>query len=322
MKNLRTIDIEKLEDIPNRSKIRNGLSYRYRNGNIPYGRIWRFLNSKVGSSWDKIFSEFKILSWMPFEHRIEKVLASYVDRNTILKKDGVYFLDEAYGDYRPVSECSIIYKYGCHSFYLHPKTKILCRREKIKRKIELDESFKVLGDYHQLIKIKGIWHEVKGKLVDTGYIEHNGLTYKYMENYVPPMRVESAQFEDAIKSVYPKNHFEDFSKVIFINGKPASPCWNSRFVKKQRNPKECLIKNDTNNYSYRNYVYDKEVKIIIHRQLSSKELKKHGLKNDMIDLLQKPCPICGSFDKENYHCLGHVDKVKRMAWVSTWKLNR
>lgn len=302
MKNLAELDSEKLESVPNRSKMREGSEKRrhYRTNNIPYNRIHRFLNSRVGKSWDAVFSEFKTLEWMPIEHRTEKVLMNDVEKNTILKDGGVHYLDERYGAYRPINE-GFYYTYKWNRFYIHPKTKVLCRREELKKELSFEERvksankkyFKILGHYHQLIKIKGIWHEVKGKPTETDYVTHNGLTYKYIENYVPSIVVESAQFEDATKKVNPKNQP---TNIIFINGKAATPVKTYRYFEKKLNPRECLIKNTADDkYRYYGRVYGHEVKITLCRQLSKKELKRHGLSNDVIPLNTSPCNICGSF---------------------------
>jgi hypothetical protein len=63
-------------------------------------------------------------------------------------------------------------------FYVHPKTKILCHYKPKKvnyRKIQEEEeakTFRILGDYHQLLKFDGIWYEVKGKIIENSFYDN------------------------------------------------------------------------------------------------------------------------------------------------------
>lgn len=307
MKNLAVVDIEKLEEVPSRSRMREGSESRrhYRNYNIPYNRIHRFLESRVGKSWNAVFSEFKTLEWIPAEHRTEKVLTWNVERNTILKDGVVQYLDEGYGDYRPIND-GYYYSYKWNRFYVHPKTKILCRREnrkkgptyKERQKAKHDEHVKILGDYHQLVKIDGIWHEVKGQPIQTGFVKQNGLTYKLIYNYDSPITVESAQFENATKQVCPKPNWNRTSSgIVFINGQPAIPQRKGEYIEQRLSPRECLIQGVLNEsfYGKRNY---SSVKITLFRQISKKELKRYGLSNDVKPAIEtKACKICGSFGR-------------------------
>lgn len=310
MKNLAVIDLDKLEDVPTRSKMREGSEGRrhYRNWNVPYNRIHRFLNSRVGKSWDAVFSEFKTLQWVPVEHRTEKILLWSVEKNTVLKDGVVQYLDESYGDYRPINDGSH-YSYKWHLFYIHPKTKKLCRREdrrkgptyKERLKAAHDQRVRILGDFHQLVKVDGVWHEVKGEPVDSGYVKHNGLTYKLVDkaNYVPPVTVESAQFENATKEVYPKILWNQTGPgVTFINGQPAVPERNTRYIEERVKPRDCLIQGVLNESFYGRHNSHGSVKIILYRQISKKELKRHGLSNDMKPALKMTaCKVCGSFER-------------------------
>lgn len=161
-------DIEKFEDAPKSQKMRDGME-RWKRGknrnDYPWNRVGRFLTSRLGQDWDKVVSEFCKLNWVPAEHRTHKQLASYhVEVNTFIEGKEIYYFDK-YAGYRGDSQRNV--KDYRDAFYVHPETKKLCFQKKIKYvPVKTPETMRILGDFWQLLKLDGIWYEVKGKVSD------------------------------------------------------------------------------------------------------------------------------------------------------------
>jgi hypothetical protein len=209
------------------------------------------------------------------------------------------------------------FRYGSEVFYRHPETKKLChiQRQKIdyakKRKEEEAQYMRVLGDYHQLLKVHGIWFEVKGEVIKSDIVEINGLHYR-PAGVMPVHRIWRNK---DVPDVAPA----DGCRYKIINGKLYLPCPEARHRGKPLGPKECLLKDLTSGEQYWNrHDYD-TVKITLYRQLNSKDLKKHGLKNDRrlvpgvrckkcggiagVDCLYHICPTCSKY-REDCKCFG------------------
>lgn len=221
---------EKFEDLPRKTKMREGLGWRENSGSdYPWKRVFRFLLSRVGQDFDRVTAIFVNLTWIPPEYRTYHQLARYhVETNTFRAGKDIYFNDHySYHNRGAVAKISEQYS---DLFYVNPDDKTLAyhpKGKKINWKIEREKdeakTLRILGDYWQLLKLNGIWYEVKGQKVDTYFVR------------------------DAIKKGY--------ATVI--------------------GPKDRLIKENEGRSFY------KTAKVTYKKELSSKELKKFGLKNDV-----------------------------------------
>ena len=180
MKNLlqHTDSFDKLEDLPSRYNIPLGGGHwgRRKGHAYPYHRVQRFFESKVGKNWDTVFSEFVHLDWLHDEEKTRENAARVVELTTFMKDGKVWFVDSGYrGGEKPIEEYP---SFRSECLYVHPVSRKLClqqKREEPKQKKE--EIVRILGDYHQLVKISGIWHEIKGKSVRDKIITIDGLHY-------------------------------------------------------------------------------------------------------------------------------------------------
>ena len=229
-------DIEKLEDAPKREKIRN--RYRSHTAYKNFGHIYQFLESNVGELWSNVVSKFVKLDWIPTEYRTLSYLKHRVETSTYMENGKVFYMDGyvAWGRHAEVEIATEMHDV----FYVHPVTQTLELHKKPKepdykkQHAEAEAKLcKILGDYHQLLKVKGIWYEVKAIIAPLG-----------------------------LGSWYAANA-------------------RSRF--KHWSDEDC-------HYS------SKAITITSKHQLTTKELQKHGLKNEKPSLFfGKKCKICGGF---------------------------
>lgn len=161
--NLSALDQNRLETLSDKATFRpkpfeKGY-YRY---NYPWKRVVRYLHSREGQPWDKVLAEFVRLPWLPTEYRTQKKLRAHVEVNTFLKSNKVYFYDDrAYRNCNNNSEQSIE-DYSGDIFYVHPVSKLLCFHEHTKfvyPKPAVNSIY--LEDYHQILKVDGIWYDVR-----------------------------------------------------------------------------------------------------------------------------------------------------------------
>jgi len=292
MKNIANLDIERVEDFPNRDKVRPPDNARdhYYGEDYPYNKVHRFLFSRVGNHWDNVFSEYCHLEWLPSQYRNKERIYQIVETNTFMKDGKVWFFDNysRFSNEKSIDDMdnSKGYFYSSECFYIHPETKVLCYKHrksknqyKKEREVESAKTFRVLGDYHQLIKIKGIWYEVKGKPAESDIIVKDGLHYRVVSYHWTTMT--------------------DTTPYHFIDGKVCVPETNGRFSGKKISPKDCMIPLGGDEYYWNKPDY-KSVKITSYRQLSSKELKKHGIAND-IKTFGERCNMCGGFGCQQTH---------------------
>ena len=166
MKNLTHIDEDKLETLPSRERCKPYDVWFDYQTNYPWKKIHRFLISNVGQPWAEVCSKFIHLSWVPTEYRTYHHLTRHVEVNTFLRgNDVIYFTNYCTIDQKVEDSWGEL-------LYVHPETKLLCHKQKkridyIKRRQEKElKTMRVLGDYHQLLKLNGIWYEVKGTPYD------------------------------------------------------------------------------------------------------------------------------------------------------------
>jgi hypothetical protein len=164
MGNLADIPDERLEEMPRRAAFKEGKSEpkrHYNNYFYPYQRMKRFLTSRLGKSVDVVFSDFVHADWVSKEFRNYLSFGRSIELDTFCKGHDIFFysfskpikLSDTWGD----------------TFYVHPKSRVVCLHKSKKhrdwlkdRRDEQAKTMKILGDYHQLLKLEGIWYEVKG----------------------------------------------------------------------------------------------------------------------------------------------------------------
>jgi len=280
---------DEIEDLPSRDAIRpRGVWFRY-GEDMPWKKVHRFLVSRVGEFWNDIFSEYVHLEWVPEKYKTREQIANSVLVNTYMKDGKVYYFDK-YCD-RDNNEKTIDdYRFGYGDcFYVHPITGKLCYRQtkkschKKEHAEKLAKTFRILGDYHQLIKRNGVWYEVKGKPIESDVVIIDGLHYKYIKS-IPEIEQSDTYFFGR-KVVPDKLPYKIFNGRYIVphtyhnKGKPIGP-------------RDCMDKSvDYNTSFYNRFDYD-SIKITLSRQLNKKELKKYGLTNDK-KTIGKSCAVCG-----------------------------
>jgi hypothetical protein len=294
MKNLANLiddSIEYIDNLPSRDKVRPPKDGRdhYKGEDYPWRKVYRFLVSRVGRPWDRVFSEYVHFDWIPRQYKTENQIAYSVLLNTFIKDGKVWYFDRGYfSGERPIEEsCGGFY---CHSevFYVHPQTKLLCyyKPKKIdyKKRMAKEEAktLRILGDYHQLVKIKGIWHEVKAEPVKSDIVVIDGLHYKESK-YIPKSEPSVSEFFNV--------HGTGFRYRV-IGGKVLIPVEGHWENENKIGPRDRLVDDDYKDSIWRRLDYH-SVKITLYRQLNHKDLKKHGLKND-VKIVGKPCEVCGN----------------------------
>lgn len=323
MKNLALEKPEKLEELSNHARMRQndnlarGIRGHYHNRNdYPWKRVWRFIASNIGKNWDEVYSKYCKLDWVPHRFKTTEQIGHTVILNTFCRDGEVwYYTKYSSGESRMSDE----YR---ESFYVHPKNKILCRQvpkrndRKKEYAIEQAKTMRVLGHYHQLLKLNGIWHEVKGEPVKSDIIEIDGLHY-LLSNF-KIIRKPYVHGGIEVKTIdFPLGAPTDGNYKI-IGEKVYEPYKYHRNDKNKVGPKDRLLEeNPKRSLYYGQRKNHDSVKITLCRQLNSKELKKHGIQNDRNivgirckkcggiagrDCINHICSACGKYYKEDCKC--------------------
>lgn len=313
-------DIESLDDLPRRSKIpkdsRRGYRGRAWRSSYPHNKVLRFLESRVGRYWNDVYSEFCHLDWLPEGHKSRDTLSWNVIFETTMKDGKVHFIEEGSGDIKPLEEH---WRNSNNLFYIHPTSQKLLKVSKKKQpEVKKPELYRILGNWHQLVKVKGIWYEVKGERKDKenekDIIEKNGLHYRIIpEKELPPVHERNFAWGKG-KNAKDINYFDN--NYMIVDGHVVKPIQShnvSIYSGRDIGPKDLMINLGGDSYSwfYNNNLNYNSIKITLYRQLTTKELKRHGLKNDIQDLPTKKCPKCGGFD-----CILHKTKeeLAKLRW--------
>lgn len=121
---------------------------------LPWRRASKWIRSKVGERFDRVYSEWGQLEWVPERHRSMKSIERFLKMPTLV---GGRLLDKR-GD--PIDDWHKV-------TYVDPTTNIIVHRQlpkrtygKARRLKEQLKTHRIIGDYHQLIKHKGIWYDV------------------------------------------------------------------------------------------------------------------------------------------------------------------
>jgi hypothetical protein len=246
-----------LENLPTRERrrdvrFREGGDY-YSHAPLPYAKLTRWLESKAGKHVDSVFHDFVGLAWLLPQHRNYDQFTKMVEVNTYFNIRGEHCYRSKY--------CTVENRVQDHYrklLYVHPKTRVLtlfipqpAKSASVKRRELKREIMRILGDYHQLWKQEGIWHEVKAEVLQ--------------------------------------------------------PYWDARLEKMvepygdQKDPRDPLLEKAWG-YGF-SRTKKPIVKVVLNRQISKKELKKYGLKNDAPLLNAKVCPSCGGSKGTCIHML-------------------
>jgi hypothetical protein len=300
MKNLANLiegSIEYIDNLPSRDKVRPPKDGRdhYKGCDYPWSKVHRFLTSRVGRPWDRVFSEYVHLDWVPTQYKNQDQLAYSVIFNTFMKDGKVWYFDNSLStnNERQIENCGGYWS-RLEIFYIHPKTKVLCyyKPKKVNyRKKQAEEEAKtlhILGDYHQLVKIKGIWHEIKGEPIPSDIVVIDGLHYRKVKSIPLSPTPTMTFFGRKVVPVKPPYKIVDGTFLVPIDWRDV----NERKV----GPRDRMIESDRQVTHWNRLNYN-SVKITLYRQLNHKELKKYGLKND-VKITGKPCKVCG-----NVNCL-------------------
>lgn len=295
---MKTLDIDVLDNLPSAEKMSHRDVWRHKGNNYPFRKIYRFFLSNVGNLWDDVYSKYHKLEWLPVQYKTMEYASREVILNTYMKNGKVYYVDK-YCIYGYSDRCIDEYRWGHGEvLYVHPETKILCYKKHTPRKKEKKEiTIKILGDYHQLLKLNGIWYEIKAKPVISDIIEINGLYYRKVK-YNPADEVDNNIHFGG--KIIPNKYYKKINGEYYI---PAVSYEVSHYKSNKVGPKDRLIEDDDNKKKmyYQKLDYS-SVKLTYIKQISHKELKHHKLSNDKPKLFfGKKCSICGGFGNNCIH---------------------
>ncbi len=184
---------KELDELPRREKFRANIdTWDLNRSDYPWKRAGRWLESKVGVNLDIVVSEFVKLPWIPKKYRTYHQLATYhVETKTFVGKDGFVYFNDRFGN-RP----TMVINFYSNFLYVDPVTNILRfhkRQKRVNYKLLWEQkeakTCRILGDYHQLLKLFGIWYEVKGFPLDktvkpnTRLIDENGYIAKSLYGF-------------------------------------------------------------------------------------------------------------------------------------------
>lgn len=331
MKNLLSLRAEKLEELPGREIHKHVPRHRHWHSKsnrwgtkYPSNKVQRFLRSNVGQRWNDVFSKYCILDWIPADLRNLEHIKWHVVIDTFLKSGKVVYIPSYRSAEEPVDQ--VIIGGETERFYVDPQSKRLCvvnlgekkakdQKNQVSSKIK---TMRILGDYHQLLKIKGMWHEVKAERLkgDEDLVKIEGLYYK--EAGVKP--VERWVNGVLLKDIAPA----DGVKYKIHKGKLYLPAKDPNRYTAWRHalgPRERIMPEETNRPRWMRYndVDPCSFKVTLQRQLGSKELKRYGLKNEPT-IYNKRCSKCGGLVGKDciYHFCAVCEKPKDDCKCNRW----
>jgi hypothetical protein len=164
-------DIEKLAELPNRGKhvkTWDEIDRHHVNRDRRfYIVVNRWLDSQVGKNVDVVYSDWHRADWVPIKFKTIAQFGYWVELNTFEQNGTVFYytgsnFTDPTKNFRPVSEGAFT-RMGF--FYVNPKTKLIEKIEHVRpewrkrNKRNKNSNLIILGPYHQLNKINGIWYE-------------------------------------------------------------------------------------------------------------------------------------------------------------------
>lgn len=204
MKNLNNLEAEKLDSLPkyhstHRHTGQHGCHcswcYERHGRGFPRRRADRFLKSKVGQKWAHVSSLWTHAEWLEPMYREYHKLTELVETHTFIEDGRVAFYDKYchhYGRDKNIFH-QFVDEQSSAILYVHPVSKTLCFQKaesKAAQKARWEDAraknMVILGDYHQLLKLDGIWYEVwadpDGKHVKSHFGPHTPLLYSKKES--------------------------------------------------------------------------------------------------------------------------------------------
>jgi len=313
MKNLAVIDTEKLDQLP-KKELKNpkwrhqwyGRKGKWKNS-FPWGKVDNFLKANRGKPIDEVFSKYCHLEWLPKEFKVREWFSKTLCLNTEMR-DGVVWVQGEYGGIFHPLDHSV---YRTELYYVHPESRTVeyWHQNHINwKKKQAEEQLKycrILGDYHQLLKLNGIWHEVKAEKIKDSVVTINGLHWRitdkpavYRERVCE--HVKGVERELVVPSDIDHGEFKNY---IILNGYFAVPYVKNWYYydKKQCGPKDVMI--DDNRRNSWDDKWKPGIKIILCKYAGHKTLKKYGLRNDP-QPVGKRCKKCGGISGKD--CLIHI----------------
>jgi hypothetical protein len=331
MKNLLCLRAEKLEELPGREIRKHVPRHRHWHSKsnrwgtkYPTNKVQRFLRSNLGQRWNDVFSKYCHLDWIPADMRNLEHIKWDVVIDTFLKNGKVVYIPSYRSAEEPVDQ--VIIGGETERFYVDPQSKKLCvvnlgekkAKDDKARKVSNVKTMRILGDYHQLLKLEGLWYEVKAEPIKPGndLVVINGLYYK--EADVKP--VERVVNGVTLKDIAPADgvRYKIHNGKLYLPAKaplthygwrhPLGP--RDRIIEEPNGKPRWMRYNDVDPYSF---------KVTLRRQLNSKDLKRYGLKNELI-IFNKRCNKCGGIVGKDclYHFCAVCEKPKDECKCNRW----
>jgi hypothetical protein len=146
------LDIEQLETLPTRSKMKEVSDWDY-HSDYPWKRLDKWFRAQVGRLSDQVYSDFHFLSWVPRKYKTREYYTRHVETHVVIENGKFRIMGHGREYFLPTF---------CDTLYVHPISKLICLSPKVKVvRIKKEKTFILLGDYHNLEKIDGIWYEFK-----------------------------------------------------------------------------------------------------------------------------------------------------------------
>ena len=170
-------DIEALENLPKRGKHLKTWDeqdrHRTNRDRVFYGIVSRWLDSQVGKNVDTVYSDWHRADWVPVKFKTIAQFGYWVELNTFVQNEIIYhFIGyncvDPTKNFEPVTEAAWRNR---TFYYVDPTTKLIQRvlhkrpEWKNRHKKTQNSNLVVLGNYHQLNKINGIWYESKAEVL-------------------------------------------------------------------------------------------------------------------------------------------------------------
>ena len=169
-------DIDKLEQLPLRER-NHDYSWEnddYWSKDFPYRRMRRWIESCKGRHIDEVISEYVHAKWVPKHHRFINQFRRHIELDTFIRDGAVHYYSRYMSIFRDKAPYTLCEDGISDCIYVHPTTRLVCVYKAPTRKSwrkeeqeKLAKRVRILGDYHQLYKMEGIWYEIKAKPLPT-----------------------------------------------------------------------------------------------------------------------------------------------------------
>lgn len=174
---------DKLENLPHFEKFHD---YAWDNDDywgkkMPYARLKRWILGQEGKHIDSVIHKFVKLNWLLREYRTLENLRRHIEFDTFMEDGRVCYYPKYMGYWHKKAPYCFVEDGASDTTYIHPITRLVTiyhapTRESWKKRhqAEMDAKVRILGDYHQLYKLDGIWYEVKAEKIDRNRVYWKG----------------------------------------------------------------------------------------------------------------------------------------------------